>query len=216
MSKNTDLGNLVNGLFVSSANNVGIGTTAPSYKLHVTGTSGVGARTIQADGTGTAFNIVSVINNGSQMFLAAEGSTAGTVATGSLAYAGLIDMNTNTALQFATFATVRMTISNGGNVGIGTTNPTYKLQVEGNTFLHGDISFGLYGETTYFRSVQVLNYLVIGGSENITFQTYNNDAWGARMTIKKNGIINFSNVPSSSSGLSSGDVYKIGGTLMIV
>jgi hypothetical protein len=37
------------------------------------------------------------------------------------------------------------------------------------------------------------------------------------MTIKSNGIINLSNVPSSSAGLSSGDVYKtVAGVLMIV
>jgi hypothetical protein len=38
-----------------------------------------------------------------------------------------------------------------------------------------------------------------------------------RMIIKSNGIINFSNVPSSSAGLSSGDIYKDGsGFLKIV
>lgn len=98
--------------------NVGIGASSPSYKLHITGTSGTGARLLQLDGTGTAYNILSVINDGSQVFLAAEGSTAGTIATGSIAYAGVLDTNTNTALQFATYATVRMTIANTGNVGI--------------------------------------------------------------------------------------------------
>jgi hypothetical protein len=113
---------------------LGVGATSPSYRLHVTGTSGVGARTIQADGTGTAFNIVSVVNDGSQMFLATEGVTAGTIATGSLAYAGVVDMNTNTALQFATFATVRMTITNGGNVGIGTTSPNQLLTLSASAY----------------------------------------------------------------------------------
>jgi hypothetical protein len=37
------------------------------------------------------------------------------------------------------------------------------------------------------------------------------------MTIKSNNIINLSNVPSSASGLSSGDIYKtVAGVLMIV
>lgn len=106
---------------ITSGGNVGIGNTSPSYKLQVSGTSGTGARLIQVDGTGTAYNLISVINDGCQLFLAAESSTAGTVATGSLAYAGVIDTNTNTALQFATFATVRMTVTNGGNILMGTT-----------------------------------------------------------------------------------------------
>jgi hypothetical protein len=38
-----------------------------------------------------------------------------------------------------------------------------------------------------------------------------------RMQIKSSGIINLSNVPSSSAGLSSGDIYKtVAGVLMIV
>jgi hypothetical protein len=106
---------------ITSGGNVGIGNTSPSYKLHISGTSGTGARLIQADGTGTAFNIISVVNDGCQLFLSAEASTGGNIATGSLAYAGIIDTNTNTALQFATFATVRMTVTNGGNILMGTT-----------------------------------------------------------------------------------------------
>ena len=51
----------------------------------------------------------------------------------------------------------------------------------------------------------------------IDFYTYNGSAWGNRMRIKKDGIINLSNVPSSSAGLSSGDIYKtVAGVLMIV
>jgi hypothetical protein len=47
----------------------------------------------------------------------------------------------------------------------------------------------------------------------LAFSNYTTDF----MTIKSNGIINLSNVPSSSAGLSSGDVYKtVAGVLMIV
>lgn len=38
MSKNTQLGNLVNGIYVDASGNVGIGTSAPSSKLHLVGT----------------------------------------------------------------------------------------------------------------------------------------------------------------------------------
>lgn len=126
---------------ITSGGNVGIGNTSPSYKLQVSGTSGTGARLIQVDGTGTAYNLISVINDGCQLFLAAESSTAGTVATGSLAYAGVIDTNTNTALQFATFATVRMTVTNGGNILMGTTTDNgERLYVSGSIRATGTIT----------------------------------------------------------------------------
>lgn len=46
--------------------------------------------------------------------------------------------------------------------------------------------------------------------------TTNNSAPTERMRIKSSGVINFANVPTSSAGLSSGDVYRIGAALMIV
>jgi len=46
--------------------------------------------------------------------------------------------------------------------------------------------------------------------------TSNSGAPTTRLLVKSSGVINLSNVPTSSSGLSSGDVYKIGGALMIV
>jgi len=46
--------------------------------------------------------------------------------------------------------------------------------------------------------------------------TSNSGAPTTRLLVKSSGVINLSNVPTSSAGLSSGDVYKIGGALMIV
>lgn len=37
-----------------------------------------------------------------------------------------------------------------------------------------------------------------------------------QMTVKENGVINFANCPTSSAGLSSGDIYSTAGALMIV
>jgi predicted heme/steroid binding protein len=58
----------------------------------------------------------------------------------------------------------------------------------------------------------------ISGDSNISFYTSatNNSAPISRMSIRGNGVINLVNVPTSSSGLTSGDIYRIGGALMIV
>jgi hypothetical protein len=44
----------------------------------------------------------------------------------------------NTPMIFGTSATERLRIASNGNIGIGTNNPSYKLQVNGTTFLNGE------------------------------------------------------------------------------
>tara|TARA_Y100001938_G_scaffold143057_1_gene215252 strand:- start:6227 stop:7516 length:1290 start_codon:yes stop_codon:yes gene_type:complete len=76
-----------------------------------------------------------------------------------------------------------------GNFGIGTTTPSGKLTVEGADTL----------------------------STSSALQVYDGDSTpNLLMTVKNNGTINFSSLPTSSAGLSSGDVYNDSGTLKIV
>jgi hypothetical protein len=53
-----------------------------------------------------------------------------------------------------------------------------------------------------------------GGS--VTISTSATTTPTVRMTVKPSGVVNFSNVPASSAGLSSGDIYQTAGVLMIV
>jgi hypothetical protein len=111
-------------MVIDNTGNVGIGTINPQKNLSVQN----GMNIDQADGnTGSVFNTISFGNN------SGEG-------IGSNRNAG----SNQWGLDFYTGAVNRMSISNGGDVGIGTTNPSAKLHVSA-----GDASIALFGPNSY-------------------------------------------------------------------
>lgn len=115
------------GLFVTSTGNVGIGLTNPTTKLDVNGTLNANGPIstgsyVLAKGSGYGFiqesnshKLITFLNGGSYQF--------GT--------------ETNTPLTLATNNLDRIFISNNGNVGIGTTNPAARLDVNANILVNG-------------------------------------------------------------------------------
>ena len=65
---------------------------------------------------------------------------AGGTYTGTLNNAMYIGSVNNVALQLGTNRNIRMTVTNGGNVGIGLTNPSQRLHVSGNILATGNIT----------------------------------------------------------------------------
>lgn len=130
----------ISGIFTvaADAQNVGIGTNSPEYKL-----------TIQDSlGGGIGFAHVSP-----------DGQTAlGTYVSDGYAY---IQTHTNTDLKFATNnAEYQMVIQTGtGNVGIGSIEPTQKLEVAGNAKINGNLQVmdGSQGKGKVFTSDAVGN-----------------------------------------------------------
>jgi hypothetical protein len=119
----------------------------------------------------------------------------------------------------------RLTIGSNGFIQATNTTQTDDLgtiQIYNTTasaFANSSLTVKSYNGTGQF--MQWENYGMRIGSRIKTntgaggiYFTYGNDSVG--MTIKSTGVINFSNVPTSSSGLSSGDIYKSAGVLMIV
>ena len=97
-------------LFINESGNVGIGTTAPAGNLVVSADNG--------PGTSVDLEIINRHTGGSSFFLSATDATDGWGAN-------------NFVIANAANATALMVVNQGGNVGIGTTTPSAKLEVAG-------------------------------------------------------------------------------------
>jgi hypothetical protein len=110
------------------AGKVGIGTTTPNVALDVKG-----AIQVDHDGTNNGVFNPNYNSNGT----AGNGLIFGSGTSGEGIASKRTAGGNNSGLDFYTGYTNRLAITNGGNVGIGITNPSYKLQVNGQTFLEG-------------------------------------------------------------------------------
>jgi hypothetical protein len=110
---------------IDNAGNVGIGTTSPNgeTRLHVVKDGASEIAAIRVDNPATSGNSVSRLDvfngRGVQMSLQTFQTAA------------ILNVTSNHELQLRTNNTERMRIDGSGNVGIGTTSPTAKLEVDG-------------------------------------------------------------------------------------
>jgi hypothetical protein len=102
-------------LRVTSTGNVGIGTTSPAVKLQITGSGQL--LQLAGDGAFMQFKNTAGTNTG---YIEASSGNLFTVAA-----------ENSTPLRLNTSNTERMRITSAGNVGIGTTSPSQKLDVIG-------------------------------------------------------------------------------------
>jgi hypothetical protein len=169
-----------NGLFVSSSGNVGIGTTPNT-------TAGI---TELAIGSSNTNPLISGIRDGVSAF-ALNSDSAGT----------LLNERRNLDLRFSSNNTERMRITNAGSVGLGTTSPSGKLHVFGNTYARygTDDRFAFYYDDNYYfgitnpsNDVRALKITAqaIDGVSTIQFFTGNNNE---RMRIRNDGVVQFTN-----------------------
>ncbi len=123
----------------SFVGNVGIGTTAPGYILDVRAAQSTFG--LQST-TGTNYVNHRFQNQGGTMSIGIENSAAQGLMLGDTAYAGVINRQDASPLQFGTSNTVRMTIDSSGNVGIGTIAPLSELCINGGLHVGGDSDAG--------------------------------------------------------------------------
>ncbi|MDD4406218.1 MAG: hypothetical protein PHO36_15830 [Parabacteroides sp.] len=164
-----------NTYLTATGNNVGIGTSAPSKKLHVVGDIGIDDNNLinflRADGSSSGY--MSSVNEG-------EGITIG---ENRGAYRTLIDtFNDSVTLSTGASGINKMILTSAGNVGINTASPSYKLDVNGTARFTGAVIVGAPSESTHAAtkgyvdstvSSGVTSGAVIAGSTSVGYLKYN-------------------------------------------
>lgn len=131
-------------MVINASGNVGIGTTAPSYRL-------------QINGSAQTLGLIQSTDVNSYLMFADAGSS---VVTGQ----GIGSNGNN--LIFRANGGTRMTLTNAGNVGIGTTSPGKTLDVSGTAQIVSRTIIG--GTATPSATLQVSGSLLLAGSDSTT------------------------------------------------
>jgi len=139
----TSAGVLSEAMRIDSSGNVGIGTTAPSDKLHVVQNVDLntalfkntsGRAQVIIDSQSTTQNSYLTLSNGGSEFAFLDANTSTNllrIATNNTGAEIAIETNSQDEA---------VRIDSTGNVGIGTTNPSAKLDVNGDSELNGVVS----------------------------------------------------------------------------
>ena len=126
---------------IDSSGNVGIGTTSPSDELHVVGKSRI------QRATNASLNLISDNNTGANPYLVGTNNDTFSIknqaASGFGTGGNFIQYNEGGSLQLMGVNY----IDSSGNVGIGTSSPSYKLEVYGAGFNAAQISGDSTSET---------------------------------------------------------------------
>ena len=183
-----------NALYIDASQNVGIGTTSPSYKLSVNGTSVGGTVWANVNNTDTTAGSAAGV-------FGSNGGVNAVMYSSSNGAAGTYGMTTNHPMLFITNNTERMRIDTSGRVGIGTTSPVFALDVAGNggAAIRGGNGFNLY------NSDNTNNYYLYNsgatGSANATLLFYQGGV-AERMRIDSSGNVGIGTTSTSVFKLS--------------
>jgi hypothetical protein len=189
-------------LTISTTGNVGIGTTSPSFLLDVSGTARIS--TSLTTGSVNSTNLIS--SNISSSSINVTGLTSGNINfTGNLYQNGSLYISS----QWTTGTGGNLTYTNG-NVGIGTTSPNYRLDVNGNIRIFGTSS-SLISSTTNVLQIQnrsstgnsIIEHLDHNGNNKMSIgyanQSSNNDGLAASSYIMTTNAVSLNLIAGTQS-----------------
>jgi hypothetical protein len=196
MSLNTGNAILSNAITVDSSYNVGIGgSPSGSYKFEVTGTSKVSgaatfSSTLNASGVGTFTTATTVplvaetTGGNSGLMIKTSSSTTNWLLGGQYNVVNGFEITPSTAAGGTTFSTPALVVKNTGYVGIGTSSPSYTLDVQVNNTTFTSRIRNL--NTTTDNAGLLVQAGVNAGNEIALFK---NASGTARMGIYANGNV---------------------------
>jgi len=178
---------------ITSAGNVGIGTSSPSTKLHVSDSGAVGVN-VTSSASQAYMNFTSVNTAGFEPFIGFGGTSAGDQAQ----MIGVV----NGGVRWTVAGSEAMRINASRNVGIGESSPSTKLELlasasvslTGNTYYSARF---LQDKTNYrgvFFGYDTTGTIGVIGAETaspasaLAFYTYSGSSWGERARVTSNGI----------------------------
>ena len=194
--------NNLNRMRIDTSGNVGIGTSSPSSTLDVNGT--ITGRAVGAEGGQIQLNNPTNLSTG----LVVDVATAdvGRIFSSSSNFVlqlGQIGGGTGGIVSLYTATIERMRIDASGNVGIGTTSPGSKLEVNQGilTINASDQSLArlqLKNTGTSGRTWELVGGLP--GTDNVNFSIYDNTAAATRLTIGSSGQLGIGGANYGTSG----------------
>jgi hypothetical protein len=160
---------------VNDLGNVGIGTSAPLNKLHIEGNPGASAGIYLNDAVPLLFDST-IYNNAGTLYWNGQPITTGSDSLASGALAGQ-----TLRWDGASWDTSNLLFNSGANIGIGTTNPSARLDVHGNMILgSGEINSLTLRSDNHVADAELFNI----GLERVT---YNPGEFSAAITFARGG-----------------------------
>jgi hypothetical protein len=174
------------------------GNVRVAGKIDVTSSESIGHNIVRS---GTSDIAAQIYSSNAWLLYGAESSTGGSILTGSTQYAAVVGSGYNRPLQFGTNSTVSMEIDSTGLVGINTTSPTERLDVNGKARIRTVDSTATGINMLYVDATGVVKKAAVPGSE-VSYTTDVNtisSGWTFVKDSTRNLNHNFINVVQSTT-----------------